>query len=356
MKIFTRYVLTGYSKLLAMIFMALASIYTLILFFEVLDDALEYKATMTSVFRYLLFSQAQVAREMLPLAFFFATLAYVVISNKNFELVALRALGIRLTRVLIPMACLAALVGLFMVFWNMKIVPWGMSRSTEVRRVEIMKEKKALHLRYTNLWMKQGNTACFIRFFDEKRRIFKNIRCIWFQGGGIQSAVLAPQAQWKRDHWELVKPVLLTIDRGTIREETPPVLPLPLKITPQTLLEQKKEPWEMTYGELKDYIRAMEEEGYSVPHLKTELYQRVSMALVPLVLVLLVFPLALSPPREGAWKPILSSLGALVGYWGFNSLFILLGRGGWIPPLLATSIPPLVAGGVGVWYFKKKEV
>jgi len=356
MKIFTRYVIRGYTKLLVSMFMALASIYTLILFFEVLDDALENKAPMSSVLSYLLYNQARVTKEMLPLAFFFATLAYVVISNKNFELVVLRALGIKSYRVLVPMACLGGIVGCAMVFWNMNVAPWGISKSTEIRKVEINKEKKALHLRYTNLWMKHGNTACFIHFFDEKKQVFKNVKCVWFQEGNIQSVALAPQARWEKNQWELVKPTLLTIVKGTIKEENPPLLPLSLDITPQTLLEQKKEPWEMTYRELKDYINVMEEEGYSVPHLKMELYQRVSMALAPLVLVLLVFPLAVRPPREGGWKAMLYSFGVLVGYWSFNSIFVLGGRSGWIPPLLASFIPPLSAGMAGVWLIRKKEV
>jgi len=355
MKIFTRYVLKGYSKLLILIFMALASIYTLILFFEVLDDALENKAPMISILYYLLYNQARVTREMLPLAFFFATLAYVIISNKTFELVALRALGVKSYRALVPMAFLAGAVGCLMVLWNMNVAPWGIARSTEVRKAEIKKEKQARLLRYTNLWMKHGDTACFIHFFDEKKRVFKDVKCIWLKEGHIQSVAMAPQARWEKGQWQLETPTLLDLTGGTIQEKNPPVLPLPLDISPRTLLEQKKEPWEMTYGELKDYINAMEKEGYSAPQLKMELYQRISLAFAPLVLVLLVFPLALRPPREGGWQAILLSFGALVGYWSANSLFTLMGRGHWLPPILAAFIPPLTAAAGGIWYLRKKE-
>ncbi len=355
MKIFTRYVLKRYSCLTAFILVALSSVYTLILFFEVLDDALENRSPMTSVLHYLFYSQARVMKEMIPLAFFFATLAYVVMSNKNFELVVLRALGVKSSRALIPMAILAGVVGCFMTFWNLNVAPWGISKSTEIRKVEIKKEKETLHLRYTNLWVKSGNTACFIHFFDERKRIFRNMRCIWFQNGKIQSLAMAPQTQWEGGKWQMVKPTLITIEGGTIKEKTPPLLPVPLDITPQNLLERKKGAWEMTYGELRDYIRAMEREGYSVPHLKEELYQRVSMAFTPLVLVLLVFPIATRPPREGGWKAIVYALGALVAYWGGNSIFVLLGREGWVPPLLATLLPPLAATGGVLWFLKKKE-
>lgn len=355
MKILTRYVLKEYSRLLAFILLALASVYSLILFFEVLDDALEHKAPLKSVLYYLIYCQPRVIKEMLPLTFFFATLAYLISSNKNFEIVALKALGIKAYKVLAPMTILAGVVGITMVFWNLNLVPWGISKSTEVRRIEIKKERKALHMRYTDIWVKHGDTTCFIHFFDERKQVFRKVRCIWFQKGKIWSLAMASRAQWKEGKWQLVNPTVLTIEEGTIKEETPPLLPLPLDITPQSLLEQKKEPWEMTYRELRDYIKAMEEEGYSVPHLKEEIYQRMAMAFSPLILVLLVFPLAVRPPREGGWKAILYSMAALIIYWGVNSLFTLMGRGGWVPPLLATLIPPLGASGAALWLLKKKE-
>ena len=355
MKILTRYVLKEYSRLLAFILLALASVYSLILFFEILDDALEHKAPLKSVLYYLLYNQPRVIKETLPMAFFFATLAYLILSNKNFEIVALKALGIKIYRILVPMALLAGVVGTITVFWNLNLVPWGISRSTEIRRIEIKKEKKAFHVRYTDIWVKHGDTTCFIHFFDERKQTFRKVRCIWFNEGKIQSVAIASQAQWKEGKWKMLEPTVLTIEEGTIREKNLPLLPLPLDITPQSLLEQKKEPWEMTYRELRDYIKAMEEEGYSVPHLKEELYQRIAMAFSPLVLVLLVFPLAVRPPREGGWMGILYSIIALIIYLGINSLFTLLGRSGWLPPPLATLIPPLGASGTAIWLLKRRD-
>jgi len=165
LKIFTRYLLREYLRILILVLLVLASIYTLILFFDTLDDVLEYKASLSALLHFLLLSQPRMLKQMVPLSFFFSTLVFLSLLSKNFELVALRTLGIRLYKVIVPILLLAAVTGVFMTYWNFEVVPWGIARSSEVQKIDIQKKKWARHMRYTDIWLKKGDVSCLIRFF-----------------------------------------------------------------------------------------------------------------------------------------------------------------------------------------------
>jgi len=355
MKILTRHTLKEYLRLLIIIIMVLGAVYSLILFLDTLDNALENKAPLKTVVTYLFYYQPQVVKDTLPLAFFFAAITYLIIASKNFELVALRALGIRAYKALTPILILAGLASTGLIFWNLQMVPLNLTKAALIKKVEIYKNKQALFTRYTDIWAKQQNVSCFIHFFDERKMRFRKVRCVWVEKGHLEAFATSDTVIWQGEGWQMLRPILLTARENGLEEERPESLPFPLDLTPQGLLEEKKESWEMAYQELKDYIHAMKEEGYKVPHLEMELYQRVATALSPFVLVLLVFPLALRPPREGGWKMIITTVGALALYWGTVSLLALFGRGGWLPPLVASFLPPVAASSVAIGLIKKKE-
>jgi len=356
MKILTRHTLKEYLRLLIIIVVVLGAIYSLVLFLDILDDALENKAPLKTVVTYLFYYQPQVVKNTLPLAFFFAAITYLIIAYKNFELVALRALGIRAYRALTPILILAGLASTGLIFWNLQIVPLNLTKAALIKKVEIYKNKQALFTRYTDIWAKQQNVSCFIHFFDERKMRFRKVRCVWVEKGHLEAFATSDTVIWRGEGWQMLRPILLTVREKGLEEERPESLPFPLDLTPQKLLEEKKASWEMAYQELKDYIHAMKEEGYKVPYLEMELYQRVAMALSPFVLVLLVFPLALRPPREGGWKTIITTVGVLALYWSTVSLLAFLGRGGWLPPLVASFLPPVAASSVAIGLIKKKEI
>ena len=356
MKVFTRYIVREYLRIFALALLVLAAIYTLILFFDTLDDVLEYKASFGALFHFLVLSQPRVLEQMVPLGFFFAALIHLSVLSRNFELVALRTLGVRLYKVLVPIVLLAVAVGVFMTYWNFQVVPWGIARSSEVRKVNIEKKKRARHVRYTDIWLKKGDVSCFIRFFDDRQRLFKRVKCIAFKNGRIESLTASEKALWTAEGWEMVRPKVIRIEGTMIKEDHPSHMIMPLNVSPDSLLERKKEPWEMNFRELRDYKRAMEEEGYKVPHLRMELYGRVVIAFSPLVLVLMVFPLAVRPPREGGWLGIIYSIAALVLYYAVYISFTVAGKKGWLPPFVAAFLPPVGVSALVLWSIKKREV
>jgi len=103
----------------------------------------------------------------------------------------------------------------------------------------------------------------------------------------------------------------------------------------------------MTYLELKDYIEGLQQGGFEVDHLKTELYTKLSFPFVSFIMPILGIPFAFTIGRKGALYGI--AAGVLLGifYWGAFGVFGVLGSNGLLSPLLAAWGPNLVFGAGG---------
>jgi len=350
-----KYVTKEYLIILTLIFLALSSIYTLIIFFEILDDALEFKAPLSAILSYLLLNQPIIIKKTLPLAIFFSTLAWAVIASRHFEFIALKALGVRLRVVMTPVIFIASTCVVVLLIWNLFIAPWSEVKVSQIRKVKIKKEHKAFKIKYTNIWAKKGDAWCFIKLYDERKGVFKGVKCFWIKKNSIYKMAWGAKALWRKKKWVLDKGFLIEIgDKQVIQKEVS-ALSIPMPLSPETLISRKKQAWEMNYLELKEYIEDMQNEGCKVPWLRMELYQRFGLAFTPLILVLLAFPFGVRPPREADWRGIIEALGILVLYWGSITIFSQLGEKGLLSPFFAAFIPHLLFLSYAIFVVKRAE-
>ncbi len=103
----------------------------------------------------------------------------------------------------------------------------------------------------------------------------------------------------------------------------------------------------MTFLELRNYIESLQQGGFEVDHLKTELYNKVSFPVVSFIMSILGIPFAFSIGRKGTLYGV--AVGVLLGivYWGAFGVFGVLGSNGLLSPVLAAWGPNLLFGSGG---------
>ena len=105
----------------------------------------------------------------------------------------------------------------------------------------------------------------------------------------------------------------------------------------------------MTYLELQKHLDDLQQVGFEVEYLKTELYKKLSFPFVSLIMALIGLPFALTMGKKGALYGI--AAGAFIGivYWGAFGVFDVLGSNGLLAPLLAAWGPNILfASGAAV--------
>jgi lipopolysaccharide export LptBFGC system permease protein LptF len=102
--------------------------------------------------------------------------------------------------------------------------------------------------------------------------------------------------------------------------------------------QDTKDPEDMNYRELRQYIEALTASGYDISKYIVDLRAKFSYPFVSFVMIIIGFPFALKSPRSGAAMGV--GLSVFIGftYWIILQLGISLGHANILPPTLAVWI------------------
>jgi len=112
--------------------------------------------------------------------------------------------------------------------------------------------------------------------------------------------------------------------------------------TPEQLLAVQKEPEEMGYRELGDFIETIERSGGNALELRVDRAQKLALPIATLIIILFAAPLANQAPRGGAAYGVGISLGITIFYLMLFKVAGAAGSSGVMPPMLAAWLPNVV--------------
>jgi len=114
-------------------------------------------------------------------------------------------------------------------------------------------------------------------------------------------------------------------------------------------LKEWKEPDQMSYGELKNYIEEIEERDFETVKFKVDLNYKISFPLASLIMTLIGIPFAFSMGKRGALVGIGLSIVVAMIYWGTIGIFKSLGYLDYLSAYLAAWGPNLIFGLIGLY-------
>jgi lipopolysaccharide export LptBFGC system permease protein LptF len=98
----------------------------------------------------------------------------------------------------------------------------------------------------------------------------------------------------------------------------------------------------MTLGELRTYISQLRASGANVLPYLVELHRKIAFPLVTVVMTLIAVPFAITTGRRGAMYGIGIGIVLAIVYFIVMSVFVALGQGGVLTPVLAAWAPNLM--------------
>jgi len=104
----------------------------------------------------------------------------------------------------------------------------------------------------------------------------------------------------------------------------------------------------MTYGQLKRYIGQLQTSGYQVIGYIVQLHRKVAFPFVTVIMTLLAVPFAVTTGRRGALYGVGVGIVLAITYWIALSVFVALGSGGVMTPMLAAWAPNILFGAAAV--------
>jgi LPS export ABC transporter permease LptG/LPS export ABC transporter permease LptF len=349
--ILDRYVASTYGRVLGLSALAMSSIFYISTFIEESDKVFKGDATWPMFFSFLWNSTPQFAYYVIPLSVLLATLITVALLTKSSELVVMKACGISLYRVAVPMVLGALVAGLSLFVLEQTLLGPANRRAEELR-LAMRKLSPATFDVSTRRWVAaQDGTFYHYNYFDKGQRRFTSLSVYEFapemaritRRTFAEGATAAPGDGART--WTLERGWVREFDqRGEPRSYTPFDTTEARLETVNDFTTEAPAPQFMSYSQLRDYTQRLGAGGFDIVAQQVALARKLSFPFVTLVMTLIAVPFAVTIGRSGAMAGIGVGIAIAIAYWTTSSVFAALGAGGVVAPILAAWAPNLLFG------------
>jgi LPS export ABC transporter permease LptF/LPS export ABC transporter permease LptG len=353
------YVLRDFVVNLAMVlstFLMLLLVFTL---FELLSDILRNQISPVVIGEYLLNVIPYFIYSVMPFTILLAVLITLGLMHRSNEIVAIKASGISIYRIIVPVLVSASLLAAGLFFFDQFYLPHANKRQDALRN--IIKGKPAqTYLNPERKWIfGQNSTIFYYQVFDPDRNQFGSLSVFQFEPATFQ---LTHRVYADRAHWdEQLKKWICTqgwqrVFRGAAIDDyrTYDVSTFAsIGEVPEYFKKEVKQSSEMNYEELRRYIRELQQSGFDVVRFKVQLEKKLAFPVITFVMAVLAIPFALSAGKRGAVAGVAVAVGIAVIYSVTSGLFEAMGNISQLPPVLAAWSPDLIFALVGGYLILK---
>ena len=353
------YVLRQFLEYLGLILSTFVVLTLVFTFFELLGDIIRNRVALITVGEYLLNVIPSMIYLMTPLSVLIAVLVTFGLLQKSNELTAMKATGISLYRLIVPVVTLAATLSFALFLFDQFYLPHANKRQDALRN-EIKGKPAQTYLNPQRKWIFGAHHEIYYyEFFDGERNQFANLSVfdidpITF---ALTERTFASRVFWNESLKKWV------FEQGWVRALAPTQVQdyktfdvrtfADVDEPPSYFKKEVKQYSEMNFDELKAYIRELEQGGFDVIRLRVQLYRKLSFPLITLVMSILAIPFAVSAGRQGALRGVATAIGIAVVYWVTSGLFEAMGNVNQLPAALAAWSPDLIFALAGGYFILK---
>ena len=282
---------------------------------------------------------------VLPIAVLIGTLVTVGLLTKSSELIVIKACGVSLYRIALPLVVCGAL-GSALLFGLEESILARANRRAQQLNHQIRGGTARTFDVMNRQWVigKDGRLYHYV-FFDPRRRELNGLSVYQFADGAwrIDSRTYAAQALYRVNAWTASNGWVRAFDKESRVKNYKAFQQQPLAIEPaQYFMTEQPDADRMSYRQLKTYIGELKTSGFNVTPYAVELQRKVSFPFVTVVMTLIAVPFAVTTGRRGALYGIGAGIALALSYWLLFSLFAAIGTAGLLNPTLAAWAPNIM--------------
>jgi lipopolysaccharide export system permease protein len=346
-----RYLVRSYLTFFAISLGVASVLFVIVDLLQTLDRYLRVKPPLIYILEHFLYRLPGAVYDGLPVVTLVATIFLFLTISRYHELTALKAAGVSLYRVSLPILGLAVLTSVGAGLFQELLLPTLNERGEELDRVKI-RGQLPRHLQLqTRIWLRSSESRFFrVELLDPLAQDVHGVTILEIDKDfRLVNRLDAAIAHWTSEGW--------VFQDGAFREIAPSgrVLTVPFVRTALTLPETIQDFTEvqkpvnaMSFVELRAYIQRLQESGHQVKKYLVELYGKLAFPLAHVVMVLVAIPFALQSPRGGRMVGVGLAIGILAGYLVVHYSALAFARADLLPPLLAAWTANIVFVGLGV--------
>jgi LPS export ABC transporter permease LptG/LPS export ABC transporter permease LptF len=344
-----------YFALLMAVFIFLFETFT---FFELLDDIARHRVPFLTVVDYFRYLTPYLLYNLAPLGALVAVLVTLGVMSKNNEVVALKASGISLYRLAVPLLFAGLSLSATMLVLDDTYLPYANQRQDSLRNQ--IKGRPPQTYTHPQRWIFGENSKIYnYDLFDPAQKLFGGLSVVELEPETFQvrRRIFAARARWSESQklWVLESGWVRDFSDGTIaRYERFSATALPeLKEPPSYFNREIRQAFQLSWRELRRYINDLHRAGFDVSNLTVQWHVKIAFPLIAPISMLLAIPFAFLVGTRGAVGGVAIGLTIGIAYWTLARLLDAMGGVGQLPPFLAGWSPDLIFFFLGLYFYLK---
>ncbi len=353
MNILNHYILKQFLRMVCLCQAGAITLFLIAEFIERIDDFIEQNATLADGTLYFLYKIPHLVFLSVPLTVLLASTFTLILLSRANEVVAMRAGGLSLYRIIAPILLSSLGISLLTFLANEYVVPLTNKRGEYIRRVNIQKTGLRTHAQKDKIWYRsENNTIWQITHYDPSSKKMRGVTLYRTdRRNRLKRRIDATEAVWApaEKHWEFYKGVIHDFaGEGKIKQETFRKKVFALAEKPEDFRKTGRNPETMNYHELGRYIENLSKSGVDPTRYVVDMWAKISAPFISFVLALAGAPFSIRNGRSGG-----VALGVAIAI-GIGAVYLVLfhaslsfGHAGRLPPILAAWGPNAIflAGG-----------
>jgi LPS export ABC transporter permease LptG len=353
------YVLRGFFVNLALVLSAFIMLLLVFTLFELLGDILRNRVSPVIVGEYLWNVTPYFLYTTVHYGILLAVLITLGWMQRSNEITAMKATGISIYRIIVPLLIAATLLAGGLFFFDQFYLPRANKRQDALRN-RIKGKPPQTYLDPDRRWIfGQHSTIYYYRLFDPERAQFGSLSVFQFDPATFQltTRIYADRAHWddSLQRWVCTQgwersfrgsaiEKYRTFDVSTFAAISEP---------PSYFQKEVRQSSEMNYEELRRYIHDLQQSGFDVVRLRVQLQKKLAFPIIALVMAVLAVPFSLSGGKRGAVAGVAVAVGIAVVYSVTSDMFEAMGNISQLPPALAAWSPDLIFALLGGYLLLK---
>jgi LPS export ABC transporter permease LptF/LPS export ABC transporter permease LptG len=326
--------------------------------FELLADIARNHISALTVVDYFRYLIPLMVYQLAPLAALVATLVTLATLAKNNEVIALKASGVSLYRLVLPLLLAGCLVSGGMFLLDDTFLPYANQRQDALRN-QIKGRPAQTYFEPAQQWIFGENAKIYnYELFDPDRQLFGGLSVFELEPSTFQirRRIFATRAIWEptENAWILTGGWVRDFgsDGRVVHYDPFTAASLPeLTEPPGYFRREVRQYYQMNWRQLGEYIASLRQAGFDTARFSVQWQKKFAFPLMATVIVFLAAPFAFLVGTRGAVGGLALAVAIGIAYWASAALFEALGSIGQLPPFLAGWGPDAIFGFLGVYFF-----
>ena len=355
-----RYITAQFTRNIVSLLAGFIAIYILIDFFEKIDNFTEKGKPMTLVLKFFLLNIPFIIEQMGPVCILLAGVITLGILNHSNELIALKASGIPLKKIVTPIIISGVIFSGLLLIMSQFILPKTVASTNKIWNEEVRgRVPLGIYRNGRYYYQSQNSFYSFLRTDPKKNQFLRFSYSTWNEDHQLTRLVAAGIAHWSNDSWTLFNGQVQTrTEDHSFKTDIFSVQRFYFPHRPEDFFVPEYRSQELSLTGLfldatKQETEAEKNRAWAV------FYGRIFYILLGLPLLLVGLPLLLMVYRK--WGRDLSlaipvSCGLAFGCWGIWGTLQSLAKASYLSPLLAASTVHMVIGLAGIYLLLREDI